>query len=299
MAELDQEKIEILSVALLDQHRDLVEELRRLSDALRMGLGWHYLLDLSWIISQLGSVNGKHILDAGAGVGLMQWYLAGKGVEVISVDRSSRADLPLFYRGRYRVKGLRSQDLEPAGRAWLGSLAQANGLSAKLRTLARGALDGGRLLLPVQSSGQVLIYNQDLSALVDISDNTLDAVVAVSALEHNPPESLGKVVAELMRVLKPGGVLLATLGAGRDQDWFHQSSQGWCYTAASLRRLFDLREDVPTNYDQYDRLFEELIHCNELRDHLAAFYFRSGDNGMPWGKWDPQYPPVGVCKVKR
>ena len=31
---------------------------------------------------------------------------------------------------------------------------------------------------------------------------------------------------------------------------------------------------------------------------LAAFYARSGDNGMPWGKWDPQYQPVGVCKVK-
>ena len=37
----------------------------------------------------------------------------------------------------------------------------------------------------------------------------------------------------------------------------------------------------------------------ELRDNLASFYFRSGDNGMPWGKWDPQYQPVGVCKVKR
>ena len=27
---------------------------------------------------------------------------------------------------------------------------------------------------------------------------------------------------------------------------------------------------------------------------LADFYFRSGDNGMPWGNWDPQYMPVGV-----
>jgi len=42
-----------------------------------------------------------------------------------------------------------------------------------------------------------------------------------------------------------------------------------------------------------------LVTCQELRDHLAEFYFLSGDNGMPWGKWDPQYQPVGVCKVKQ
>jgi hypothetical protein len=36
-----------------------------------------------------------------------------------------------------------------------------------------------------------------------------------------------------------------------------------------------------------------------LRDNLASFYGRSGENGMPWGVWDPRYQPVGVCKVKR
>ena len=35
-----------------------------------------------------------------------------------------------------------------------------------------------------------------------------------------------------------------------------------------------------------------------VRDNLARFYFQSGDNGMPWGKWDPQYQSVGVRKIK-
>jgi SAM-dependent methyltransferase len=73
----------------------------------------------------------------------------------------------------------------------------------------------------------VLVYNQDLLNLVDIADNSLDAVVSVSALEHNTPEGLKAVVQELMRVLKPGGVLLATLTAGKDQDWWHEASSGW------------------------------------------------------------------------
>jgi SAM-dependent methyltransferase len=145
----------------------------------------------------------------------------------------------------------------------------------------------------------VIIYNQDLQDLRDIADSSLDAVVAVSALEHNPPDDLPRVAAELMRVLIPGGVLLATLCAARDQDWFHQPSQGWCYTDLSLRRLFDLPASVPSNYAYYDELFTALVSCAELRNSLAGFYFRSGDNGMPWGRWDPQYQPVGVCIVKQ
>jgi ubiquinone/menaquinone biosynthesis C-methylase UbiE len=120
----------------------------------------------------------------------------------------------------------------------------------------------------------------------------------VSSLEHNPPQNLPLVVAELMRVLKPGGALLATLGAGKDKDWFHQPSQGWCYTEATLRRLFNLPDNVPSNYAQYDLLMRDLTGCSELERGLASFYLKSGNNGMPWGKWDPQYQSVGVCKIK-
>jgi SAM-dependent methyltransferase len=150
-----------------------------------------------------------------------------------------------------------------------------------------------------RGTGKVVIYNQDLGDLADIQDNSLDAVVAVSALEHNSPDGLEKVVVELMRVLKPGGKLLATLCAARDQDWWHEPSKGWCYTDSSLRQIFCLPADLPSNYYRYDELFAALYHCNELRDNLAKFYFHSGDNGMPWGKWNPEYQPVGVCKVKR
>jgi SAM-dependent methyltransferase len=284
-----QAKIEILSTALLDEHRLLVNELRSLARRLGLDFGWHYLLDLAWILSQLQPRPGQAIMDAGAGVGVMQWFLAERGCQVISADRMARADLPLRFRGRYRVQGLREQDLLP--------MPQAIGLA-----LRRGRLgDLGRGLLGLASAGQpggtVRLYHQDLGSLPDLADNSLDAVVAVSALEHNPPDGLRQVVDELMRVLKPGGALLATLGAARQADWFHAPSHGWCYTADSLRRLFDLPA-APDNYHQYDRLLAALRDCAELRDNLAGFYFKSGENGMPWGKWDPQYLPVGVCKIK-
>jgi SAM-dependent methyltransferase len=275
-------------VTLLDEQRLRVEVLKRLARSLGLELGWHYLLDLTWITSQLGDVKGKRILDAGAGTGLIQWRLAEQGAEVHSVDRVSRADLPVRFRRRYRVTGARPQDLRPVSPAGGGR----PGWRARARNLAA-------LFSPFHAPGRVVIYNQDLGNLADIRDNALDAVVSVSALEHNTPEELPGVVAELMRVLKPGGVLLATLGAARDADWFHEPSKGWCYTDNSLRRSFALSPLAETNYAHHDELLDSLRQCAELRDNLAAFYSRSGDNGMPWGKWDPQYQPVGVRKVKR
>jgi len=278
---MTQEKIEILSVELLDRHRAEVEALKRLARSLGLDFGWHYLLDLTWILENLGPARGGRVLDAGAGTGVLQWYLAQEGAEVISVDRGDRRDLPLRFRRRFRVVGLRPQDLAPA---------RIPGLTRR-RDLAA-------LLDPRRAPGRVVFYHQDLKTLADIPDASLDAVVAVSALEHNDPQDLPRVVEELMRVLKPGGRLAATLCAARDEDWYHAPSAGWCYTGESLRAHFGLPAGAPNNYDQYDRLFSALKDCAELRDNLAKFYSRSGDNGMPWGKWDPQYQPVGVLKIK-
>jgi SAM-dependent methyltransferase len=285
------DSIEILSVTLLDKNRPTVEALKKLARSLGLEFGWHYLLDLSWIIQNLGAIQGRRLMDAGAGTGVLQWYLAEGGAEVLSVDRASRSDLSLRFRGHYHVRGFRQQDLLPASRMISARLGQTGGISTLERDL---------LYMPKskRARGSVIIYNQDLKTLVDIPDASVDAVAAVSALEHNEPESLPLVVAELMRVLKPGGLLLATLGAAREQDWFHEPSRGWNYSEASLRKLFNLSQAASSNYELYDELFIALKECAELRAGLASFYSRSGDNGMPWGKWDPQYQPVGVCKVK-
>jgi len=299
MSDKPQEKIDILSVTLLDQHRPLVTDLKKLASSLSLGFGWHYLLDLSWIISHLGNIQGKSIMDAGAGLGVLQWYLAKKGAEVLSVDRNSRAGLPSRFRTRFRIQWLRPEnsfDLISTFKMMLASFMRIPGIRGKIAFLV------GELIhnIPLRrATGKIIFYNQDLKNLIDVPDNTLDAVAAVSALEHNPPEELEMVVAEIMRVLKPGGLLLATLGAAKDQDWFHEPSQGWCYTEETLRRVFGLEEDTPSNYAQYDELFTALHDCAELRDNLASFYFQSGDNGMPWGVWNPQYQSVGVCKIKK
>jgi SAM-dependent methyltransferase len=299
---LPSDRIEILSVDLLDQNQIFVDDLKHLATMLGLEFGWHYLLDLSWILSLLGNVNGMRIMDAGAGTGILQWYLARGGAHVVSVDRLSREALPLRFRRRFRVRGLRAgADLLPAGRAFVRNFhrpVHGSWVRKWAVRLAAQAKDLFGWLASPSGKGEVLIYNQDLSHLADIADGSLDAVVSVSALEHNTPEGLQVVVQELMRVLKPGGILLATLTAGKDQDWWHEASSGWCYTDHTLRRLFDLSPDAPSNYDRYGELFAALKNCAELRDNLASFYFSSTDKGLPGGVWDPQYQPVGVCKIK-
>ncbi|TET85704.1 MAG: class I SAM-dependent methyltransferase [Anaerolineales bacterium] len=299
----DMDQIEILSVSLLNTHRALVEEMRRIGDELHIGLGWHYLLDLNWAAHMLQHNPGQHVMDAGAGTGVMQWWLAAQGINVLSVDRSDRANLDLRFRAWCPLQGLRPGDLQPLPRPglreflpprrpwqwhrWPGNLYHA--LSIAMAKEPR----------PPHHRGTVTICNQDLANIFDIPDASVDAVVSISALEHNEPDGLRCVVKELMRVIKPGGKLVATLGAAKEKDWFHEPSKGWCYTEATLRDIFDLPADCSSNYDQYDELFEMLRDCAELRENLADFYFKSDENGMPWGIWDPKYQSVGVVKTKR
>ncbi len=296
------DKIEILPVSLLESESVKVGELKKLASSLKLEFGWHYLLDITWILRQLDGIESKSIIDAGAGTGVMQWYLAENGARVISVDRESRADLPPRFRRRFRVQGLRADDLA-ADYASVRGMEGINHRTIKAQTadivdLLKYKVNKLSNNKGDRKSGQVIIYNQDLVNLVDIADDSIDAIVAISSLEHNSPEGLGRVVAELMRVLKPGCALLATLGAARDSDWYHEPSKGWCYSEGTLRKIFHISSEVSSNYDQYDQLFVELQSSKELRENLASFYYRSGDNGMPWGKWAPEYQPVGICKIK-
>ncbi len=303
MSDTNPECIELLSVDLLEKHRELVNELRLLAKSLKLEFGWHYLLDLTWIISRLGEIKGKRIIDAGAGTGILQWYLAEHGAEIISIDRGSRYLLPIRFRKRFHVRGLRKTDLSPDFDVLKNDLVMDSSAKSKSEVLFRInhlRMDlSGYLQNREPVPGSVVIYNQDLADLKDIASDSIDAIASVSALEHNTPENLPTVVAELLRVLKPGGAILATLTGIKDTDTWHIPSSGWCYSAISLKRLFDLPEDTPDNYASHDTLLQDLRNCGELRDNLARFYFESDQNGMPWGKWDPQYLPVGVWKVKK
>jgi SAM-dependent methyltransferase len=300
-AEGTTDKIEILPVSLLKDYQNRADEFQALSDSLSLGLGWHYLLDLTWVSLQLPLCQGMMTLDAGAGYGILQWWLLEKGSNVISADRIQRGSLPQSILKRYRVRDWHTYDctefdqqplhdfLPPISpRKWYPHLKKLSNIFKRWNKERK----------PGERMGTAYLYHGDLRHMPEIKDQSVDAVVSVSALEHNPPDDLRACIMELMRVLKPGGKLIVTLGAAREKDWFHEPSSGWCLTQNTLCDLFNLPRDIPSNFDRYDELFEAICNSKQLKDRLANFYFESGNNGMPWGIWDPKYQPVGIVKVK-
>ncbi len=296
---VEHDRIEILSVDLLGQQSGLIRVFRKRAEALGIQLGWHYPLDLAWIASNIGALQGKRILDAGAGTGVLQWWMAEQGAEVLSADRADRRDLSCRFRSSYQVRGFRSDDLIPTRKLVFVRLSDnTKSVGFRLKGAARAAVTTLVQTLSRKAPGIVTLFHQDLSHMAELQDGSFDAVVSVSALEHNDADQLERIVNELMRVLRPGGVLLATLGAAKDQDWYHEPSKGWCFTEGTLKRAFGLGNDILSNFSDYDVLFHRIQGNQELKDNLAPMFFESGENGMPWGIWDPKYQPVGVLKVK-
>jgi SAM-dependent methyltransferase len=296
------DQLTVLPVGLLRTDADRAGELRELSAELHVPLGWHYLLDLIWASRQLEPVvPGSTLLDAGAGLGLMQWWLARRGARVVSVDRGRR-DPSRRLRAAAAVGAVRPGDIAPLrpgiGRL-LGVVRSPLPLAARALAAA-GVIRDAALGEPDPAApGTVLFHRASLDDLSLLPDGSVETVVSISSLEHNPPERLEPILKELMRVLRPGGELVATVAGAAAEDWYHRPSDGWCYTEATLRRLFRLDESTPSNFEQWNVLFDELRSSAELREGLADFYFHSEENGMPGGRWDPQYQPVGVVKVKR
>jgi ubiquinone/menaquinone biosynthesis C-methylase UbiE len=285
------DKIELLAPSLLDQYRSTVEAFKALSGRVGIGFGWHYPLDLAWAYHQLPLRRGMTVLDAGAGSGLMQWFLADRGINVLSIDRAERDHLRTDLRKAYNVRRLLPEDLPPLRGPRRPPASRRQRAVRRLQRLALRALGRGPM-------GRVTFHRADLASLEHVPTASIDHVVSISSLEHNTPDALPTVVTELLRVLKPGGSLVATLGAAADRDWFHEPSSGWCYTEATLRRAFSLDPAAPSNYASYPEIFAAIRDNAELRDNLSPVYFKSGNNGMPWGVWDPKYLSVGVRRDK-
>ena len=86
-----QEKIEILSCEFFKTYKEEMEIVERVQRYFNQSIGWHYYLDLAWMIKEVRMLPvGSIILDAGAGTGLSQFILAELGYNVISVDFTNR-----------------------------------------------------------------------------------------------------------------------------------------------------------------------------------------------------------------
>lgn len=286
--------IELLSLGLFYDHSAVADVIYQEKIARNKNLGWHYMLDLIWICFQIKDLPpGSTVLDAGAGYGLLQYVLVKLGMRVISVDFVPR-------KGPRALRCISVSAGEEFSNEYTGHLQQTYSISterdASERVFSSQAEMKGML---ETTSADIIFYRSDLASMSLLENESVDAVVSVSALEHNSMAGTTSAIKECLRVLKPRGVMLATTSASNTADWYHEPSKGWCYSEGSLRKMFELSKSVDSNFDEYSEIMIGLRELgNELHIQLAPFYFSSGNNGMPWGRWDPAYVPVGVRKVK-
>lgn len=283
------EKIELFSEKLVEKYPELVIEVLAASSKTGIKLGWHYLLDLVWILNDIDLPKGSVILDAGAGNGLLQFILADRGYKVISADVSNRG-IPSFTKGMYNVEIVgATQEIEHV--YWTGKQ-NSNHLfndDSYSNTINLEEYDNN--FMP-----KIIYYHCDIENMRLLEDKSVDCIVSVSALEHNPPEKLNVILNELSRVLKKDNYMYITVSGIKKEQQYHKSSRSWLLNEEGLKNYYQLSNNIKSNFNEYDDIYESLLNSKYLKKWLASFYYNGGENGMPWGKWDVQYMPVGIKK---
>ena len=300
------DRIELLSPDLMSNSNEYVILTDYWCKVLNMMIGWHYILDIAWILKKIDELNlptGATILDAGAGKGVLQFILASQGYTVYSVDFSDR-NISRYSAYLFKISNINLKqkfDNNYTRHLQLFSLKKRLRLISMAKHLSKYIfnLEYFKELFSnkKQEYGSIKYYSADFRNMENIVNETIDCIVSVSALEHNDHKGIKDSIKEFIRILKPNGAMFITTSATNKEDWYHVQSKGWCFSEDTLKVIFDLKE-AESNFTDFDMIFNDIKNSNELQLRLPFFYYQSGDNGMPWGKWDPKYIPVGVTKWK-
>ena len=142
--------------------------------------------------------------------------------------------------------------------------------------------------------GEIEYHQACLDELACLESGEFDAVVSVSALEHNSPEKIPHIMSELRRTAKCGAPLLLTISTS-PEGGEHAPSHSWLLTENEIVKAYSMPDDYRTNFAQMAQISREMQAPQRLHRWLASSYYRGGDNGMPWGKWNPQYLPIALA----
>ena len=278
----------------------------------RTQIGWHYIIDLTWIYRRFKDrPPGLCVLDAGGGIGPAQFLLAELGHNVTNADLVHRSPAR-WQRRRYGMTITILPSYESTSYVEHLKKFGGDGLYARLKWIAarypwinslRSPQATARHVAWRQSAGlaerpigHIELVSGNLAAMPEVESNRFNAVVSLSALEHIPAESLQPAIVELKRLLSPEAIwAITTSGTERRETWWHAPSQGHCFCESDLEDMFCA---APRTQKESPNEILDLYRKNSyLRKNLAQFYKKSGNNGMPWGEWNPLYVPCGIYEI--
>lgn len=283
-------KIRLLDASLLADKRKL-EELSYWFSVMNRPNGWHYDLDHIWILSELEKADikpGATIVDAGAGQGILQYLLASRGYNVISLDFSPRTiprrtlgifsikgdgNAPIHYKHSYMevikydgskntalLKKFSTEKLKKIP-AYLGRNIRSRILWLKERFFVNHEKYGH------------ITYVRAPFHKTSLDDAIADAVVSVSAIEHADINLFRENIDSLARLLKPGSPMLLTTSAIKDEgSSYNETVAGWCFSRNNITEL------LPTCHIEFDgdACEKSLLNSAEFISRIDPYYFQKG-----------------------
>ena len=312
--------IELLSIDLLEDTNTL-KELDHWLAVFNWINGWHYDLDIIWTIKQLKINNilpGSTILDAGAGYGMTQFILASRGYNIISLDFTTRTfpkeasgifDIEIIdsdlgdYKSEYMeymTYGKSTNEfahfLESAPKALLHPVKVVRYLNRVYRKFQSAMVNRSEKNQKHEGYGKIKFLRGTFNN-IPLENKSVDALISVSAFEHNKYADMPDSVNEFNRILKDGGMMFITTSAARSKDWYQEASKGWCFTKGSLSSWFNIPEE--NNPFDYNTEYEKIRNSNLLASRLADYYKSETNMTVPQGDLkNIEYIPIGIRKNK-
>jgi ubiquinone/menaquinone biosynthesis C-methylase UbiE len=301
---------------LADNHK--LKELTHWLRVMNRPNGWHYDLDHIWILNEIesaGILPGATIVDAGAGQGVMQYFLAARGYNVISLDFSSRK-IPARSKGIFQVAGEGGGEIayQHPYMSFINYDARSNIQSflkrlqfRKLHKLpelptriSRQAYEYAAYLMEryfgQHNSFGSITYVRAPFHEVPLDEGITDAVISVSAIEHADITLFDKNITSLYRLLKPGApMLLTTSATAENRSFYDNKVQGWCYSKDDLSNYFP-NASIDFKAAECE---SSLLASKIFMNRLDPYYYL--DSGSPFYKRNFKslpYLPVAIKVLK-
>jgi ubiquinone/menaquinone biosynthesis C-methylase UbiE len=317
--------IQFLNADLLND-QPKVKEIDHWLKVMNRPQGWHYDLDIIWILQELekaGIKKGATILDAGAGMGVTQYVLAAKGYNVISLDFSHRT-IPDLTKGIFDMQVESVQDLNYK-HDYMGFVDYGTGTTEAPEQRDSLAVRGMKMINrgPVYLWGLVKNYfrmkrnkdynirersndHKDFGTIrliraafheIPLADMSVDALVSVSAIEHADKALMSQNIQEMKRVVKEGGLALITTSASdQRQDVFHEKTRGWCFSEESLKEMGLITGPIEFNYEEAEK---NILNSHNWFSRIDPYYYNDPESEF-FRKKIRQLPylPVGIKIIK-